>query len=115
VDNQKATLEARENEIAKLKHEVIETRKEMTDGISMIRRRAASMTTDEKNSTTSNEVVIKKSASESDSKPDEPFLIVSQVTYGFISVLLLPNLLYRMSFQNMLLPSRMQSFRVRVI
>ncbi|KAF1806393.1 WD40-repeat-containing domain protein [Mucor lusitanicus] len=42
VENQKATLEARENDIAKLKHEVVETRKEMTDGISLIRRRAAS-------------------------------------------------------------------------
>ncbi|KAI8890260.1 WD40 repeat-like protein [Backusella circina FSU 941] len=76
VDHQKATLEARENEITKLKHEVIETRKEMTDGISMIRRRAASMTTED--SATSKEVIIKKSVSESDSKADEPFLIVSQ-------------------------------------
>lgn len=42
VENQKATLEARDNDIAKLKHEVVETRKEMTDGISLIRRRAAS-------------------------------------------------------------------------
>ncbi|KAI8091447.1 uncharacterized protein B0P05DRAFT_265373 [Gilbertella persicaria] len=45
VENQKATLEARENDIAKLKHQVVETRKEMTDGISLIRRRAASSST----------------------------------------------------------------------
>lgn len=44
VENQKATLEARDNDIAKLKHQVAETRKEMTDGISLIRRRAASTT-----------------------------------------------------------------------
>ncbi|ORZ25829.1 hypothetical protein BCR42DRAFT_401016 [Absidia repens] len=44
VDNMKSSLEARENEIAKLKVELIDTRKEMTDGISLIRKRAASMT-----------------------------------------------------------------------
>ncbi|KAI9499031.1 WD40-repeat-containing domain protein [Zychaea mexicana] len=44
IENMKAAAEARENEVAKLKHEVAETRREMTDGITLIRRRAASMT-----------------------------------------------------------------------
>ncbi|KAI9320163.1 WD40-repeat-containing domain protein [Dichotomocladium elegans] len=46
IENLKASAEARENEMAKLKHEVEATRREMTDGISLIRQRAASMTND---------------------------------------------------------------------
>ncbi|KAI8341688.1 hypothetical protein BC941DRAFT_414230 [Chlamydoabsidia padenii] len=51
LDNMKAMMEARENEVAKLKVELIDTRKEMTDGISLIRKRAASMTTPQQNKT----------------------------------------------------------------
>lgn len=88
VENQKATLESRDHDIAKLKHQVAETRKEMTDGISMIRRRAASSSTEHhllKPST-----LPRKSNSESTQhfqqvstvlptkEHDEPFLILSQ-------------------------------------
>ncbi|KAI9270113.1 WD40-repeat-containing domain protein [Helicostylum pulchrum] len=85
VENQKATLEARDNDIAKLKHEVAETRKEMTDGISLIRRRAASSSTDQKLLKPNASVALlpKKSNSESTTvtttkNEDEPFIIVSQ-------------------------------------
>ncbi|GAA5810781.1 hypothetical protein MFLAVUS_004208 [Mucor flavus] len=86
VENQKATLEARDNDIAKLKHEVAETRKEMTDGISLIRRRAASSSTDQKLLKPTTSVALpKKSNSESTilttkeaKNEDEPFIIVSQ-------------------------------------
>ncbi|KAI8975990.1 hypothetical protein BDB01DRAFT_728354 [Pilobolus umbonatus] len=81
VENQKSTLEARENDIAKLKHEVIETRKEMTDGISLIRRRAASMTTTLKKSisTTTHELRPTSTGTNSINTADEePFLVVGQ-------------------------------------
>ncbi|EIE88806.1 hypothetical protein RO3G_13517 [Rhizopus delemar RA 99-880] len=77
VETQRATLEARENDIAKLRHQMLETRKEMTDGISFIRRRAASTTTEQK-------VIVnhpKRSNSESTAMrvaEEEPFLIVGQ-------------------------------------
>ncbi|KAI8099668.1 WD40-repeat-containing domain protein [Halteromyces radiatus] len=51
VDNMKAMMDAKENEIAKLKVELLDTRKEMTDGISLIRKRAASMTSSQQNMT----------------------------------------------------------------
>ncbi|KAI9468260.1 MAG: hypothetical protein EXX96DRAFT_591450 [Benjaminiella poitrasii] len=59
IESQKAILEARENDVAKLKHEVMETRKEMTDGISMIRNRRRANPTNtqdghQKNSTFNN-------------------------------------------------------------
>ncbi|KAI8083856.1 WD40-repeat-containing domain protein [Thamnidium elegans] len=85
VENQKATLEARDNDIAKLKHEVAETRKEMTDGISLIRRRAASSTDQKLLKPTTSVALPKKSNSESTTittketkNEDEPFIIVSQ-------------------------------------
>ncbi|KAI7874617.1 uncharacterized protein EV154DRAFT_430334 [Mucor mucedo] len=84
VENQKATLESRENDIAKLKHQVAETRKEMTDGISMIRRRAASSSTDHHLlKPTTSTALPRKSNSESTQhlapiEHEEPFLIVSQ-------------------------------------
>jgi WD40 repeat protein len=87
VENQKATLEARENDIAKLKHEVVETRKEMTDGISLIRRRAASTTTQDTTSQTTR-AVPRRSMSESTqqqqqpTKKEEPFIIVSQEEFA---------------------------------
>ncbi|KAG1152882.1 hypothetical protein G6F37_000383 [Rhizopus arrhizus] len=77
IETQRATLEARENDIAKLRHQMLETRKEMTDGISFIRRRAASTTTEQK-------VIVnhpKRSNSESTAirvAEEEPFLIVGQ-------------------------------------
>ncbi|ORX62125.1 WD40 repeat-like protein [Hesseltinella vesiculosa] len=43
VDQLKSSLESSENEVAKLNVELEETRKEMTDGISLIRQRAASI------------------------------------------------------------------------
>lgn len=82
IESQKATLEARENDIAKLKHQISETRKEMTDGISFIRRRAASSATDPvkaplfKNTpkrSNSESTVIRSTKTE-----DEPFLVVGQ-------------------------------------
>lgn len=87
VENQKASLESRDNDIAKLKHQVAETRKEMTDGISMIRRRAASSSTDQHLlKPTKSTALPRKSNSESThqistiatKEHDEPFIIVSQ-------------------------------------
>ncbi|KAI8371109.1 hypothetical protein BD560DRAFT_329192 [Blakeslea trispora] len=74
MDSQRATLEARENEIAKLKHEIVETRKEMTDGISLIRRRAASTSADQR----SLNLDANQTMKEKDFVEDEPFLICSQ-------------------------------------
>lgn len=88
VENQKASLEARDNDIAKLKLQVAETRKEMTDGISMIRRRAASSSTDQNLllKPTKSTALPRRSNSESThhistiatKDNDEPFIIVSQ-------------------------------------
>jgi predicted nucleic acid-binding Zn-ribbon protein len=94
VENQKAALEARDNDIAKLKHEVAETRKEMTDGISLIRRRAN--TQDQQKllkSSSSTALLPKRSSSESThriSSPikengkseEEPFLIINQEEFS---------------------------------
>ncbi|KAI9361489.1 WD40-repeat-containing domain protein [Pilaira anomala] len=105
VENQKATLEARDNDIAKLKHEVAETRKEMTDGISMIRRRAASSSTEQqkllqpitslspKKSASESTVAITSpssttttttttTATKETKSEDEPFIIVSQEEFS---------------------------------
>jgi hypothetical protein len=106
VENQRATLEARENDIAKLKHEVVETRKEMTDGISLIRRRAASSSSSNNKSATASISTIhaasvggantflnlpKRSSSESthrsvvsktNNEDHEPFLIVNQEEFS---------------------------------
>lgn len=107
VENQRATLEARENDIAKLKHEVVETRKEMTDGISLIRRRAASSSSSSNNKSAAASIstihaatvggantflnLPKRSSSESthrsvvsktNSEDHEPFLIVNQEEFS---------------------------------
>jgi WD40 repeat protein len=100
-------LEARENDIAKLKHEVVETRKEMTDGISLIRRRAASSSSSNNNKSVTTSIstihaatvggantflnLPKRSSSESthrsvasktNSEDHEPFLIVNQEEFS---------------------------------
>ncbi|KAG2221160.1 hypothetical protein INT45_007737 [Circinella minor] len=69
IESMKAAADARENEVAKLKHEVAETRREMTDGISMIRRRAASMTNELKagNGGTKSKSIEKTTSSSSSS------------------------------------------------
>ncbi|CAO3617846.1 unnamed protein product [Cunninghamella echinulata] len=56
VDHLKAMMEAKENEVAKLKVQLVDTRKEMTDGISLIRRRAASLTNSHQNKTNGNKI-----------------------------------------------------------
>ncbi|CDS13469.1 hypothetical protein LRAMOSA05645 [Lichtheimia ramosa] len=97
IDNLKATAEARENEIAKLKHEIETTRREMTDGITLIRQRAASMTNDIKaangthrskqdntlapaNATTLDQNGV--NTTDAVTVEDEPFVVVSQDEYS---------------------------------
>ncbi|KAI7872923.1 WD40-repeat-containing domain protein [Spinellus fusiger] len=101
IENYKATVDARENEIAKLKHEVAETRREMTDGITLIRRRAASMTAETKVHGTKTKFnsqekkcektrAVSETVSEGQETVDkvhamgeeEPFVIVSQEEYS---------------------------------
>ncbi|KAF7731736.1 WD repeat-containing protein 91 [Apophysomyces ossiformis] len=92
VENLKATIDTRENEIAKLKHELAETRREMTDGITLIRRRAASMTTDARLSGSKGKAQD-KSGNEKNTKEEsnnklqtlgdeEPFVVVSQEEFS---------------------------------
>ncbi|KAG0181809.1 WD repeat-containing protein 91 [Apophysomyces sp. BC1034] len=91
VESQKATMDTRDNEIAKLKHELAETRREMTDGITMIRRRAASMTADPKmngskakaQDKSGNEKALKEPVNKVQVMGDEePFVIVSQEEFS---------------------------------
>ncbi|KAI9258270.1 WD40-repeat-containing domain protein [Sporodiniella umbellata] len=85
VETQKATLEARDNDIAKLKHQISETKKEMTDGMSFIRRRAASSTLTDPilpiRTPTRSHSTSTVSRSSTQTPREEPFLIVGQADF----------------------------------
>ncbi|KAI8061442.1 WD40-repeat-containing domain protein [Gongronella butleri] len=95
MDQLKAMLESRENEVAKLKVELDDTRREMTDGISLMRQRAASIQQQDASLTSvvsgiaatghdTNDSPQAASAA-SDTTPDakdEPFVVLSQEEYS---------------------------------
>ncbi|KAI7905183.1 uncharacterized protein BX663DRAFT_430763 [Cokeromyces recurvatus] len=84
IENQKALLEARENDIAKLKHEVVETRKEMTDGISLMRNRKRTIQDNQKNPIVNNPKMISSPNNDAitSMEDEEPFLIISHEEFA---------------------------------
>lgn len=149
IEALKATAEVRENEIAKLKHEVngkfdvgiglysnfeccpfmqiAETRREVTDGISLIRRRAASLTREPRTNGSGDTRVQQtdKAAADIPSSAvsedigeidEEPFLLVSQVHAKsmWMCCFHISNALeLRMNMPSTLQQSHMQNFLVR--